>query len=81
LAPSPNVTTVKAVLFLLQVAFDLVLACIVSLQLTQVLTVFFSVQMNEVDEKMQVTIHHIFVIVLGGHVIVNFHLFNESRIV
>ena len=63
--PFSNVTTVEAVLFLLQVAFDLVLACIVSLQLSQVLTVFCSAQMNEVDEKMQVTIHRIFVIVLG----------------
>ncbi len=52
-------------MILLQTNFNILLACIISLKLLQVLNVFCLVWLSEISDKMVITFHRIFVILLG----------------
>ncbi len=60
-----HVMIVEAIMLFLQSLYDLVLACIVSVQVTQVLTVFCSSKMSEIREELLIIIHRTFTTILG----------------
>jgi hypothetical protein len=63
--PFENISGVENLMILLQTNFNILLACIISLQLLQVLNVFCLVWLSEISDKMVITFHRIFVILLG----------------
>ncbi len=63
--PFGNVLVVESLMVLLQSNFNILLACIISLQLLQVLNVFCLVWLSEISDKMVITFHRIFVTLLG----------------
>ena len=65
IGPFHHVFIVETLMFFVQSLYDLVLACIVSVQITQVLSVFYSAKMSEIREELLVVFHRIFILILG----------------
>ena len=65
IGPFQIVFLVETIMFFLQSLYDLVLACIVSVQITHVLSVFYSAKMSEIREELLLLIHRIFILTLG----------------
>jgi hypothetical protein len=65
IGPFHSVKVVAAFFVFLQYHYDILLSCIVSLQLTQLLSVFFAAELSEWREDLLVTFHRLFTFVLG----------------
>ena len=65
IGPFHNVNIVAYIFVVLQYVYDIMLSCIVSLQLTQFLSVFFAAELSEWREDLLVLFHRIFTFVLG----------------
>ena len=65
LGPFGEVRIVETIMLFVQSLYDLILACIVSLQVNQVLHVFYSAKVNDLKEDVQVVVHRVFVLVMG----------------
>jgi len=65
IGPIQNVLIVEAIMITQQCFYDLVLSCIVSLQITQVLSVFWSAKLGEIRDNLIIIVHRIFVLFFG----------------
>ena len=63
--PFQNVTLVASVFTFLQYYYTITLSCTVSVQLTQVLSVFYAAELSEWREDYLVLFHRLFVAILG----------------
>jgi hypothetical protein len=65
IGPLESDLTVKVIMITQQCFYDTVLSCIVSLQITHVLSVFGSAKLNNIGDNVIILVHRIFAIVLG----------------
>ena len=65
IGPLQNDLTVQAIMITQQCFYDIVLSCIVSLQITHVFSVFGSAKLNNIRDNVIILVHRIFVTVLG----------------
>ena len=65
IGPFGHVAVVELIMASVQSLYDLILACIVSLQVSQVCQVFFYAKVNEIKEENLFYLHRVFVLGLG----------------
>ncbi len=63
--PFRSIVVTMTFMAIMQCTFDMMMACVVSLQLKQVLSIFCPIVMNEIKEELLVTVHRLFVTFLG----------------